>query len=86
MYIPTEIKLRTDTPTEANIDTVSPSGFKQFMSSKSSNAKTPDEDSTEYTTKAIIACGGDYTIYVDDDGKIFITGNTQQQVRDIYFV
>ncbi|XP_013135063.1 PREDICTED: uncharacterized protein LOC106100654 [Papilio polytes] len=37
-------------------------------------------DSEDNVTKALVACGGDFTIYIDDDGKIYATGNMSKHL------
>lgn len=68
IQIPTEIKISTD----AQPDTVK------------NNSKTPDVETKDFRTKALVACGGDFTIYIDNDGRIYATGNTHLQV--LYFI
>ncbi|KAL0892074.1 hypothetical protein ABMA27_015289 [Loxostege sticticalis] len=49
---------------------------------KSGSPKTPDVESKDFKTKALVACGGDFTIYVDEDGRIYATGNTHLQINN----
>ncbi|KAJ0179818.1 hypothetical protein K1T71_004409 [Dendrolimus kikuchii] len=62
-----EVKIRTDTQP----DTV-----------KNSSSKTPEVETKELKTKALIACGGDFTIYIDDDGRIYTTGNSHIETNN----
>lgn len=49
---------------------------------KSDSEKTTDADENmEFNTKALVGCGGDFTVYIDDDGRIYSTGNTHLQVN-----
>lgn len=43
-------------------------------------------DSEDNVTKALVACGGDFTIYIDDDGKIYATGNMSKHVSICTFI
>lgn len=47
---------------------------------KNNTAKTPDNEIKDFKTNALVACGGDFTVYIDNDGKIFASGNTHLQV------
>ncbi|CAB3243026.1 unnamed protein product [Arctia plantaginis] len=67
IQIPTEVKIRTDTQP----DTV-----------KNSGNKTPDVEYKSLKTNALMACGGDFTVYIDDDGRIYATGNTHIQLNN----
>ncbi|CAH0627045.1 unnamed protein product [Chrysodeixis includens] len=67
IQIPTEIKIRTDS---------------QPDSVKNNNSKTPDVETKDFKTKALVACGGDFTIYIDNDGRIYATGNTHLQTSN----
>ncbi|RVE54365.1 hypothetical protein evm_000850 [Chilo suppressalis] len=42
------------------------------------NPKTPDIENKDFQSKALVACGGDFTVYVNDDGRIYASGNHQQ--------
>lgn len=66
IQIPTEVKIRTD----SQPDTV-----------KNSGGTTPDVEYKNLNTKALVACGGDFTVYIDDDGRIYASGNTHLQVK-----
>ena len=46
--------------------------------------KSPDKEIANMKTKALIACGGDFTIFIDDDGRIFATGNMHLQVYILF--
>ncbi|PZC79028.1 hypothetical protein B5X24_HaOG216979 [Helicoverpa armigera] len=65
--IPTEVKMATD----AQPDIV-----------KNNNAKTPEADKKDFKTRALVACGGDFTVYIDNDGRIYATGNIHQQLNN----
>ncbi|XP_050557466.1 uncharacterized protein LOC118261981 [Spodoptera frugiperda] len=62
--IPTEVKMVTDSQTDLV---------------KNNTAKTPDNEIKDFKTNALVACGGDFTVYIDNDGKIFASGNTHLQ-------
>lgn len=49
------------------------------------NAKTPENEGKCMKTKALVACGGDFTVYMDDDGRIYATGNSHLQVNNKKF-
>ncbi|XP_075970698.1 uncharacterized protein LOC142973045 [Anticarsia gemmatalis] len=68
IQIPTEAKVRI----ESQPDTVKNSG----------GGKTPDVEAKNFKTNALVACGGDFTVYIDDDGRIFVTGNTHLQLNN----
>ncbi|XP_063532563.1 uncharacterized protein LOC134743150 [Cydia strobilella] len=40
---------------------------------------TPRDDGP---SKALVACGGDFTVYIDDDGRIYATGNMHLQTNN----
>lgn len=68
IQIPTEVKIRTET---------------QPHTMKSDSEKTTDADENmEFNTKALVGCGGDFTVYIDDDGRIYSTGNTHLQISN----
>lgn len=68
ILIPTEIKIRTD----SQPDTV-----------KNNGALTPDvEKYKDLRTNALVACGGDFSVYIDEDGRIYATGNTHIQFNN----
>jgi alpha-tubulin suppressor-like RCC1 family protein len=52
--------------------------------SEKSNPTTPETENIEFQTKALVACGGDFTIYIDEDGRIYATGNSHLQVPFLY--
>ncbi|KAM3962285.1 RCC1 and BTB domain containing protein claret [Aphomia sociella] len=66
VVIPTEIKIRTEHEATA----------------KTSNPKTPEEENPDVESQVLVACGGDFTVFVDDDGKIYATGNTHLQINN----
>ncbi|CAG9560566.1 unnamed protein product [Danaus chrysippus] len=41
--------------------------------------KSPDKIDPKENTKCLVACGGDFTIFIDDNGKIYSTGNMHLQ-------
>ncbi|XP_013178055.1 PREDICTED: uncharacterized protein LOC106125409 [Papilio xuthus] len=45
------------------------------------SSRTPDTDDGN-VTKALVACGGDFTIYIDDDVRIYATGNMSKHVNN----
>ncbi|CAG4937988.1 unnamed protein product [Colias eurytheme] len=40
---------------------------------------TEEVETMDVRTKALVACGGDFTVYIDDDGRIYATGNMHLQ-------
>ncbi|CAK1553747.1 unnamed protein product [Leptosia nina] len=45
--------------------------------------KTTDvEAESVEVTKSLVACGGDFTVYIDDDGRIYATGNMHLQATN----
>ncbi|KAJ8731958.1 hypothetical protein PYW08_014688 [Mythimna loreyi] len=58
--IPTEIKIRTDSQTDIV---------------KNTNAKTPEVETKDLKTNAMVKCGGDFTVYIDNEGRVFVSGN-----------
>lgn len=50
------------------------------------NQKTPEGDITDLKTNALVACGGDFSIYVDDGGRIYATGSTHLQVMFMFSI
>ncbi|XP_059060300.1 uncharacterized protein LOC131853429 [Achroia grisella] len=63
VVIPTEIKIRSETEATEKTDI----------------AKTPEIENPDVITQVLVACGGDFTIFVDDDGKIYACGNAHLQ-------
>ncbi|XP_052750521.1 uncharacterized protein LOC113511861 [Galleria mellonella] len=63
VQIPTEIKIRTE----------------QEATEKTSNSKLLEVENSDVYTKVLVACGGDFTVFVDEDGKIYASGNTHLQ-------
>ncbi|CAG9784994.1 unnamed protein product [Diatraea saccharalis] len=45
--------------------------------SKKSSPKTPEVEDKDFCSKALVACGGDFTVYVSDDGRVYACGNYQ---------
>ncbi|OWR54740.1 hypothetical protein KGM_215867 [Danaus plexippus plexippus] len=41
--------------------------------------RSPDKIDPKENTKCLVACGGDFTIFIDDNGKIYSTGNMHLQ-------
>lgn len=64
VVIPTEVRIRPGSQSE---------------SSKTAPI-SPDVEEPASNTKALVACGGDFTIYIDDDGRIYATGNMSMRV------
>ncbi|XP_039749301.1 uncharacterized protein LOC120626080 [Pararge aegeria] len=63
---------QVQTPTEVKIRTdTQPDGVKPN--------KSPDKENPDAKSKALIACGGDFTIFIDDDGRVYATGNMHLQ-------
>lgn len=62
---PTEVKIRTDSQPDTVIN---------------SSAKSSDIETNDFKTSALVACGGDFTVYIDNDGRIYSTGNSHLQV------
>ncbi|XP_073951548.1 uncharacterized protein [Choristoneura fumiferana] len=59
IQVPTEVRIKTDSQ---------PDNAKE--------AKTPETPKDgEGRSRALAACGGDFTVYIDDDGRIYATGN-----------
>ncbi|CAH0728821.1 unnamed protein product, partial [Brenthis ino] len=57
-------------PTEAKFKTDAP---------PDKGNKSPDKEIADMKTKALVACGGDFTIFIDDDGRVYATGNMHLQ-------
>ncbi|XP_053602363.1 uncharacterized protein ca [Plodia interpunctella] len=53
----------------------------RHSSEKDSEPKSPEENK-DVSTRAMAACGGDFTVYVDDAGKIYATGNAHLQLTN----
>ncbi|KAL4710486.1 hypothetical protein ACJJTC_008888 [Scirpophaga incertulas] len=65
---------QVNVPTEIMIKKVNKAG--------KSNPTTPEVEDTDFRTKALVACGGDFTIYVADDGRIYIAGNSHDESNE----
>ncbi|CAG4941961.1 unnamed protein product [Parnassius apollo] len=59
VVIPTEVRIRPESQAD----------------NAKANPRTPESEDFNVCTKALVACGGDFTIYIDDDGRIYATGN-----------
>lgn len=77
VHDPTEVRMAKDTPVDSE-----PSKNRSSPSNnKVESAKTPDADIGDKQTKALVSCGGDFTIYIDDDGRVFAAGNSHIEVE-----
>ncbi|CAH2075374.1 unnamed protein product, partial [Iphiclides podalirius] len=66
VVVPTEVRIRPESQAENHKAT----------------SKATDGEETSSCSKALVACGGDFTIYIDDDGKIYATGNMSMQMNN----
>ncbi|XP_028171094.1 uncharacterized protein LOC114360559 isoform X1 [Ostrinia furnacalis] len=66
---------QVNVPTEVKI-------LNENQTVKNGSSKTPDIENKDFKTKALMACGGDFTIYIDEEGRIYATGNTHLQINN----
>ncbi|KAG7299743.1 hypothetical protein JYU34_016746 [Plutella xylostella] len=77
VHDPTEVRMAKDTPVDSE-----PSKNRSSPSNnKAESAKTPDADIGDKQTKALVSCGGDFTIYIDDEGRVFAAGNSHIEIK-----
>ncbi|XP_068630740.1 uncharacterized protein [Battus philenor] len=54
----------------------------ESQSDNSKACRSPENEDPNACTKALVACGGDFTIYIDDDGRIYATGNMNARINN----
>ncbi|GBP25789.1 X-linked retinitis pigmentosa GTPase regulator homolog [Eumeta japonica] len=78
--IPTEVRIDMESPPES-MSNENLTSIKPFIALKTNTAQKPEGGGVEMNPKSLIACGGDFTVYVDEDGRVFVTGNMHQQTN-----